>query len=66
MSSLKYLKALMTIVMVVCMLPHVRGQSTDSTILDWRRGLFPKEKDGELYQIKATGFYRFFGTFLYQ
>lgn len=43
-----------------------RGQTTDSTdILDWRRGFFPKEKPGELYQIKANGFYRFFATHLY-
>ncbi len=48
------------------MLPHVRGQGTDSTILDWRRGLFPKEQDGELYQIRATGFYRFFATYVNQ
>jgi len=33
-----------------------------ASILDWRRGTFPKEKDGELYQIKANGFYRFFAT----
>jgi hypothetical protein len=35
-----------------------------SSVFDWRRGLFPKEKEGELYQIKANGFYRFFGTHL--
>ena len=41
------------------------AQLNDSTsVFDWRRGLFPKEKDGELYQIKANGFYRFFGTHL--
>lgn len=38
--------------------------SDSSSVLDWRRGLFPKEKEGELYQIKANGFYRFFGTHL--
>jgi hypothetical protein len=39
------------------------GQLTDTTaILDWRRGQFPKEKEGELYQIKANGFYRFLGN----
>lgn len=48
------------------MLPHVRGQSTDTTILDWRRGLFPKQQDGELYQIRAAGFYRFFATYQQQ
>lgn len=36
-----------------------------ASILDWRRGTFPKEKEGELYQIKANGFYRFFATHLY-
>lgn len=42
---------------------HARAQLNDSTtILDWRRGLFPKTKEGDLYQIRATGFYRFFGT----
>jgi len=30
--------------------------------MEWRRGNFPKEKDNELYQIKADGFYRFFAT----
>ncbi|MFT4752766.1 MAG: hypothetical protein ACI85Q_000300 [Salibacteraceae bacterium] len=41
----------------------INAQQADTTsILDWRRGAFPKEKDGELYQIKVNGFYRFFGT----
>ena len=57
---------MITAVLVICLLPHVRGQSTDSTILDWRRGLFPKQQDGELYQIRATGYYRFFATYTQQ
>jgi hypothetical protein len=32
---------------------------------DPRRGAFPKEKESELYQIRADGFYRFFGTYQY-
>lgn len=39
-----------------------QAQDEDASIFDWRRGPFPKEKDGELYQIKANGFYRFFAT----
>ena len=40
-----------------------RGQTDNQiAIQDWRRGNFPKEKDGELYQIRASGFYRFFST----
>lgn len=40
-----------------------RGQTDNSiAIQDWRRGNFPKEKDDELYQIRANGFYRFFMT----
>ncbi|MCH8554409.1 MAG: hypothetical protein LAT76_04570 [Schleiferiaceae bacterium] len=39
------------------------GQITNtSSIIDWRTGVFPKEKPDEIYQIKANGFYRFFGT----
>lgn len=51
--------------MVILLAGLARGQ-TDSriTIQDWRRGNFPKEKDGELYQIRANGFYRFFATHL--
>lgn len=42
---------------------QAEGQITDSTsILDWRQGVFPKEKPDEIYQIKANGFYRFFAT----
>lgn len=42
----------------------VRAQLIDSAgIFDWRRGSFPKEQDGELYQIRASGFYRFFATY---
>ncbi len=42
-----------------------QAQLADSSaIFDSRKGSFPKEKDGELYQIKATGFYRFFATHL--
>jgi hypothetical protein len=43
---------------------YAKSQSTfaGSDMYDMRRGAFPKEKDGELYQIKADGFYRFFGT----
>ncbi|GAB5556757.1 MAG: hypothetical protein SchgKO_09700 [Schleiferiaceae bacterium] len=41
------------------------GQSLDTNaVLEWRRGAFPKEKDPEIYQIKADGFYRFFATHL--
>ncbi len=36
--------------------------ASDSTIWDWRRGSFPKEKPDEIYQIKLNGFYRFFAT----
>lgn len=40
-------------------------QASDSTLLDWRRGSFPKEEPDEIYQLKASGFYRFFGTQLH-
>lgn len=66
MSFQDKIRALITAFLVICLLPHVRGQSTDSTIYDWRRGLFPKQQDGELYQIKATGIYRFFATYVQQ
>ncbi|NVK26603.1 MAG: hypothetical protein HWE14_01100 [Flavobacteriia bacterium] len=36
--------------------------ASDSTAFDWRRGSFPKEKPDEIYQLKVSGFYRFFGT----
>jgi hypothetical protein len=66
MSFHRNIKTLLTLALVSCMLPYARGQITDTTIFDWRRGLFPKQKDGELYQIKATGFYRFFATYQQQ
>lgn len=59
----KYVPALSILLLIISI--SAQGQQADTTsILDWRRGAFPKEKDSELYQIKANGFYRFFATHL--
>lgn len=56
------IKNLLPIVLVALFLQNSWGQTNDSTIFDWRRGPFPKEKESKIYQLKATGFYRFFAT----
>ena len=54
---------LLAVLAYMCCMSGAQGQKADSlTLLDWRRGTFPKEKDNEIYQIKASGFYRFFAT----
>lgn len=54
------------VLFVLMLSSSVLAQKADSTyILDWRRGIFPKEKPDELYNIKVNGFYRFFATHLY-
>lgn len=59
----------MCLTLLVCLGNKSSAQVIDSTdndnILDWRRGVFPKQKSGELYDIKINGFYRFFATHLY-
>jgi hypothetical protein len=56
----------LSLVLVLCFGLSVKGQIKDtSAILDWRRGQFPKEKDNEIYQIKANGFYRFLANHRY-
>lgn len=61
-----YSKQLNICLLVLWIVPSiVWSQDTtnyDDALLDWRRGLFPKEKESELYQIKASGFYRFMAT----
>ncbi len=57
-------KVLATATLFVLLLPQMVAQKADTTIYDWRRGAFPKVKESEIYQIKANGFYRFFGTYL--
>jgi hypothetical protein len=48
------------------MCSQLYAQQLDSAeILDWRRGMYPKEKPDEIYNIKVNGFYRFFATYLH-
>lgn len=65
MHFLNRLKTGITLLLLVSVLPLARAQLSDTTIFDWRRGLFPKEKESEIYQLKINGFYRFFATHLY-
>ena len=59
-------KVLLSIALFFWLAPDLVAQSNDTTsILDWRRGIFPKEKPDELYNIKVNGFYRFFATYLH-
>ena len=66
MRIFKLCKVLLSFGLFFWVAPDLVAQSKDTTsILDWRRGIFPKEKPDELYDIKVNGFYRFFATHLY-
>lgn len=57
---------LCAVILFLAVLNVGSAQQRDSTsILDWQRGIFPKEKPEEIYNIKVGGFYRFFATHLY-
>jgi hypothetical protein len=66
MRSTKYKSIAVIILLCLGAFVQLNAQSKDSTeILDWRRGIFPKEKPDEIYNIKINGFYRFFATYLH-
>lgn len=53
-----------TILLLTATTQMVAQMPDTNSVLDWKRGAFPKEKEPELYQLKANGFYRFFATHL--
>ncbi|NVK04553.1 MAG: hypothetical protein HWD92_07005 [Flavobacteriia bacterium] len=64
---MRFLKSTQRKAVVPLLLLSTAGWSQaipDSTVLDWGRGSFPKEKTDEIYQLKLNGFYRFFSTHL--
>ncbi len=63
MNFTKQAKLIFAFILCQAFILESLGQDLDSnTVLDWTRGMFPKEKESEIYQIKANGFYRFFAT----
>ena len=65
MSSFNLHKIVVILFFCLSFISSIDAQRIDSTeILDWRRGIFPKEKPDEIYNIKVNGFYRFFATYL--